>query len=110
VKPITDSMLRGACRKQRAVFRKEWPSGAPVTVKAALRAVALGLDVTWLARLLSVPLWAEYQRQVAPLWAEYERQVAPLFDEYQRQEAPLWAEYKRQEARVLVPLLRKVKP
>jgi hypothetical protein len=88
MKVITNAMLGGACREQRAVFRKEWPDGAPVTVRAALRAVALGLDLEWLAsKLFPSSLWAEYERQ----------------------EAPLWAEYERQEARILVPLLRKVK-
>ena len=126
---ITNAMLRGACREQRAIFRKEWPDGAAITVRNGLRAVKLGLDVTWPIGYLKgdllaeyerqkASLWAEYERQKASLWAEYQRQKALLLVEYPRQEASLWAEYEQQEALllaecqrqivyILVPLLRK---
>jgi len=106
---ITNAMLRGACREQRAIFRKEWPDGAAITVRNGLRAVKLGLDVTWPIGYLKgdllaeyerqkASLWAEYERQKASLWAEYQRQKALLLVEYPRQEASLWAEYEQQEA------------
>lgn len=45
---ITLKHLRGACRSQRAIFKKEWPNGAALTIKNARRAAELGLDVSWL--------------------------------------------------------------
>jgi len=35
---ITLAMLRGACKEQRDIFRKEWPDGADVTIKNVRRA------------------------------------------------------------------------
>jgi hypothetical protein len=106
-------MLRGACKKQKAIFKAEWPDGAPATLENVLRAVELGLDLQWGAdhwftsealaeynRQLD-PLWEEYQRQLDPLWEEYQRQRATLLAEYQRQRATLLAEYQRQEAPLL---------
>jgi len=72
---ITDAMLLGACPEQRDIFRKEWPKGAAVTVRNGLRAVKLGLNISWLARYLQYDLWVEYQRQLAQQWAEYQRQI-----------------------------------
>jgi len=40
MKLITNAVLIGACKEQRAIFRKEWPEGAPVTAKAAMRGLS----------------------------------------------------------------------
>ena len=95
---ITLAMLRGACKDQRTIFRKEWPKGADVTIENVQRALVLGLDLYWGRKWFTPEAWAEYQRQDAPFRAEYDRQIAPLVAEYERQTAPLWAEYKRQRA------------
>ena len=87
-----------ACPEQIVLFGAEWPHGAESTEANLLRAVELGLDLSWLSKHLPRPLFAEYERQRAPLWAAYERQEAPLFAEFQRQRAPLFAEYDRQVA------------
>ena len=44
---ITLGMLRGACREQRDLFRKEWPEGAEVTIENVRRAQELGLTLSW---------------------------------------------------------------
>ena len=130
---ITLRMLRGACAKQRRLFRSEWPKGAEATLENVLRAQELGLDLQWGAEHLftpearaeyarqEAPLWAECQRQRAALWAEYERQraaiwaecgrqEAPLWAEYQRQRDATWAEYKRQEATIWAEYERQIAP
>jgi hypothetical protein len=86
MKLITVSMLRGACRSQRALFRKTFPDGAPVTMSAARKAKEAGLDVLWLTNLLPKPLDADY-------WAKYK----PLNDDY-------WAKC----IKLLITYLRKV--
>jgi hypothetical protein len=98
MKLITNDMLKDACPEQRHIFRKEWPNGAPVTIEAAMRAIELRLDISWLSRLLQEDLLAEYQQQRAPLLAEY-----------QQQRAFLGAEYHQQIARILIPLFCKQK-
>ena len=98
---ITLKHLRGACSKQRALFRQTFPEGAPVTLVAARKAVAAGLDVSWLARFLSPEGHAKYQRVTASAWAEYERVTAAARAEYDRVTAPAWAEYKRVKAAAL---------
>ena len=65
---ITAAMLRrmGACEEQVAAFEEEWPDGADVTEKNALRAVALGLDVDWLAtRVLNGAALEQYDKAIA---------------------------------------------
>jgi len=39
-----------ACRSQLAVFHKEWPQGAKVTLKNCIRASELNLDIYFVAR------------------------------------------------------------
>ena len=54
---ITARLLRskGACPDQVAIFVKEWPEGAEVTLPNCLRAAELGLDFDWAAdNLLSL--------------------------------------------------------
>ena len=96
-----------ACDEQVALFAQTFPDGA--TAGDVPAALAAGLHVEWLVRrVVSVGVWAEYDRQCATLWAEYERQRAPLWAEYERQRAPLRAEYERQRAPLLMEALRTV--
>jgi hypothetical protein len=96
--------IKGACPKQRALFRKTFPEGAPISIESAEKALAAGLDVRWLIRLLPQSARAEYNRTVAPAeteldrtkaaaWAERERTVAAAWAEYERAKADAWAEY-----------------
>ena len=111
-KPITIrlKLIRGACPEQKAIFKKEWPKGAVVNLENVLRAVDLGLNLTWGTRWFTPDARAEYERQHALLWAEYERQHAPLWAEYDRQTTPLWAEYERQHAPLWAELDRQRAP
>ena len=54
---ITAKLLtqHGACPDQVAIVAREWPKGAEVTEAALLRAVELGLDIAWLARMIPAP-------------------------------------------------------
>ena len=62
---ITLTQLKGACPEQRALFRRVFPKGAPVDEATALKAVAAGLDVYWLAaRLLPAPARKAYDEAV----------------------------------------------
>ena len=71
---ITAEMLRakGACEERVATFEKEWPEGTELTLPVAMRALALGLDLSWFAAMfLRGPAWKEYLGAVAQAWAEY---------------------------------------
>ena len=103
---ITLRMLRGACIEQKALFKREWPDGAPATLENVLRAVELGLDLSWGAgHWFTSEALAEYARQRATILAEYESQHAPIWAECQRQRATLRAEYKRQLAPIWLAAL-----
>lgn len=104
-----DSLTELGAQCQLNVFAAEWPDGVEVSEATLRRATELGLDLTWWAeRALPVPIWAEYDRQMALHWAEYDRQMAPHWAEYQRQVALHWAEYQRQVARALWAVLATV--
>ena len=73
---ITAAMLRkhGACKYQVKIFCKEWPNGAVVNEKNALRAVELELDVGWLAtNLLSGAAWVSYRKARDAAWAKHRK-------------------------------------
>ena len=75
VLPLT--VLDGACAEQREIAVAEWPDGITVDGQAARRAVALGLDVEWLARLLLTrDEWAVYREATAAAWAVYREATA----------------------------------
>ena len=106
---ITKKMLRGACKKQKAIFVQEWPKGAEATIENVQRAVELGLDLSWGTRLFTPEAKAEYERQRTPIREAYHRQIAPLYKDYQHQFAmrreayerqidPLYKDYQRQIA------------
>ena len=66
---ITAAMLveKGACHEQVVRFRAEWPDGAAVTIRNARKAVALGLDLDWLANeMLTAPAREAYEKAKAP--------------------------------------------
>ncbi len=97
-KRITTAWLREqkACAHQLAIFKAEWPEGAEVTRTNLERAVALRLDLWWLAdRYLTAAALAEYERVTAAARAEYERGTAAALAEYKRVRAAALAEYER---------------
>ena len=107
---ITKCMLqaKGACPNQVAVFAKEWPRGATVTLKNCERAAKLGLNVHWVSKNLlpkklddaygaqQKPLYAAYVTQWQSLDAAYETQWQSLDDAYEAQRKPLYAAYEAQ--------------
>ena len=63
---ITIGMLRGACKEQRDIFRKDWPEGAEVSVENAFRAQELGLNLVWGEQWFTAPAWKAYIEATAP--------------------------------------------
>jgi len=77
---------KGACPNQVAVFAKEWPRGATVTLKNCERAAKLGLDVHWVSNnLLPKNLDDAYEAQRKPLCDAYVAQWQSLDDAYDAQ-------------------------
>ena len=77
------SRLKGACEKELAIVRKEWPNGIPLTKAAANRAAELGLDLYWAANtLLTRPEYIEYERARKAATAPFKS-----FPEYERAKA-----------------------
>ena len=68
MKTITLAWLykQNACPEQAAIFEAEWGEEARLTRENLERALALGLDLEWLAgRLLTAAALAEYDRVTA---------------------------------------------
>ena len=96
---ITGEMLRGACKEQREVFVQEWPDGAEVTIENVLRAVELGLHLSWGTKKWFTPeAKAKYWRGRTPIREAYLRQIAPIREANERQLAAIWLDYQRQHA------------
>jgi hypothetical protein len=82
MKLITESMLRGACKSKRVLFRETFPDGAPVTMAAARKAQKAGLNVLWLAEILPEPLHADYYDKCTLLHDDYLAKRTSLHDDY----------------------------
>ena len=96
---ITKRMLqaKGACPNQVAVFAKEWPRGATVTLKNCERAAKLGLNVHWVSKnLLPKKLDDAYKAQRKPLNDAYDAQRKSLYAAYEAQRKPLDDAYDAQ--------------
>jgi len=107
---ITKRMLqaKGACPNQVAVFAKEWPRGATVTLKNCERAAKLGLNVHWVSKNLlpkklddaylvqRKALYDAYETQRKALCDAYDAQRKPLDDAYEAQRKPLYDAYEAQ--------------
>lgn len=114
MKLVTDKMLPGACKKQRAKFRKMFPNGAPVTVAAARKAWRDGIRIFWAAKLLPNDLWSEYFDKSCKLWDEYNSVVNPFLvkscvdgDSNMNHITLLYDSYIDRNIKLLVPYLRK---
>ena len=97
---ITKRMLqaKGACPNQVAVFAKEWPRGATVTLKNCERAAKLGLNVHWVSRnLLPKKLDDAYDAQRKSLCDAYLAQQKALCDAYETQWQSLCDAYLAQQ-------------
>lgn len=108
MKEITERMLgeASACRGQIAKFTEIFgASAAEITETNASKAIEAGLDIFFLARFLTAPALAEFERFKAQAWAEYKRVEAQAAAEYKRFTAPAAAEYERVTAQALVAAL-----
>ena len=68
------AMLHGACEKQMALVRAEWPNGIHVTEASADRALALNMDLNWLGYTL-VEDWLNI---IAPIIDARNAEVRPI--------------------------------
>ena len=92
---ITAEWLRAqhACSKQVETFAREWPAGAGITKANLLRAAALKLDLSWLARrVLAEPASEAYVVGREPAHKAYDTAVATEHKAYNAAVAvALWA-------------------
>ena len=85
-----------ACSKQVEIFRKEWPNGATLTLKNALRAVELGLNLDWVAENLLPPKAdAAYDKAWAKASAAYDKAMAEPYAAYAKAMAEPYAAYAK---------------
>ena len=73
MKRITAEMLEAheACEEDLAKFKQEWPEGCEVTVENGMRAIALGLDIEFLADALPDMAWEEFYNRSRSLRDDY---------------------------------------
>jgi len=102
---ITNRHLRGACKRQRAIFRQAWPNGVVVSLATLRRGARLGLNLRWFAeRFLSFSARRAYLAETATAWEAYEAARATALQVYDAATAPaLWSAIKAHG-------LRRVKP
>ena len=102
---ITKQLLeeRGACSSHVIIFAREWPNGVETTLENLLRAVELGLSISWLAMFL--PTKTEYSLMLTQAREDYSLVAIPAWTEYKRVVAPAAAEFDRAAAQVLAKLL-----
>lgn len=75
---ITPSMLtkHKACAEQVAIFKKQWPKGAELTVDNLVVAQNLGLDIHWLVSKVFPQYREAYRKVIVPYWEAYEKAKA----------------------------------
>ena len=108
VKRLTAEMLREAraCTDQVARFDKAWPTGVVPTLASARRAVRLGLNVAWAARLLPPPARKAYDEAIAPAWKAYAEARATAWKAYDEATATAWKAYAEAIATAFVEAWR----
>src|SRR5271156_1006285 len=89
------SMLKGACREQRALFKQHFGQGGEVTLEKAL-SVVNDFDWDWAAaHFLSPSAWVEYDQVSTSAWVEYDQVRASAQVEYSH---AAWCENNRVRA------------
>jgi hypothetical protein len=90
------SMLQGGCAAQLEIVKREWPDGIPLTEESCERAVALKLDVSWLAsRLLTKSGWSRYVRDTSEARAYCHLVTSTAWDRFFRHTAAARSDYRR---------------
>jgi len=95
---ITTADLKGACSEHVELFNATFNGKAKITSRNIARAIAAGLDVWWLERLIPAAARAEYDKVTAAARAEYDKVRAPARAEYDKVRAAAWAEYDKVRA------------
>ena len=85
---ITLAMLKGACREERAIFRKEWPEGVEVTLENVRRAQEIGLSLEWGKRWFTPEARKAYDEATAPAGKAFVEAIAPARKAYHEATAP----------------------
>ena len=113
---------QGACKKQKDVFKEEWPRGSAITKGSLTRAAELGLDLEWFANqviphLLDVDYQAkrntldvDYDAECKPLEEEFEAKLAPVDEEFEAKLVLLKTDYKAKFAGVYTDYKADVAP
>ena len=90
---ITLRMLRGACPRQKAIFKREWPDGAEATIENVRRAQELGLDLAWGTKWFTLEALRLYNKTTDEAWR--------LFNEAQTEAWRLFNEAQTEPQRIL---------
>ena len=90
---ITLAMLKGACKEQRAIFRKEWSDGAEVTIENVRRARELDLNLSWGEGWFTVAALKAYREAIAQAWVAYIEATAPAWKAREEAIAQAWKAY-----------------
>ena len=85
---ITLAMLKGACRDERAIFRKEWPEGVDVTLENVRRAQEIGLSLEWGRGWFTPEARKTYAEAIALADKAYHEAIAPARETYFEATAP----------------------
>ena len=72
---ITLKHLNGACEDQKAIFKKVFPTGAPITLTVAKKAIAHGLEISWLTKYIPIDNGEIYDVTAAPARKIYNEAV-----------------------------------
>ena len=110
---ITLQMLRGACPRQKAIFKSEWPAGAEATIENVRRAQELGLDLGWGTKWFTLEALRLYNKATAEprrlynktraeAWQLYDAATAELYDAAM---AEAWRLYDAATAEALLAAL-----
>ena len=102
---ITTADLKGACSEQVELFAQTFNGKAKLTAGNLAKAVAAGLDIFWLYRLIPAPAWAEYDKVSTAALAEYDKVMAPAWAEYDKVSTAAWAEYDKVRVKALLAAL-----
>ena len=99
---ITNRHLRGACKRQRAIFRQAWPNGAVVSLATLRRAARLGLNLRWFAeRFLSFSARKAYLAETATDRQAYLAETATAWEAYEAAPTPVLQVYEAARATAL---------
>ena len=93
---ITARQLRAreACKRQVAIFKKEWPRGVRVTFDSLQRAAELELDLDWFAdTFIPISAQAAYWKATAAAWPDFRKARDSAWAAYRNTRGSLLADF-----------------